>query len=647
MDRRKRKRVNEPPLPEPPNDAVFEAISVVRCTLRNIVKDTTALNTLRRWVVVIAKLRKRVSMLAKELVLAMLEAGGPIPKLDQSFFSNLSTSIRNGKWAHHGHDELLQKHKWTDIDPEVSRSFLCQAMSLCARKMAAELNTHYEEHYDRFYARWKKEFEPDDDIFADSDGADLLSKIRNAWRMRRDLENANRRGFALLPEANLDVGYATLDAWCIACFYKSLNPSTCKGKTKSDLVHDMRNEVFGALFDMRRLDGMRGDAYHFRYSLQTDGYGAAVSFGRWVHYSKKDEATRNKKKQRAEEVDVADLVPGFSYTTNGKRLNAVDELKGTTLRAVDPGVHRAYTSVDLLTGNGDVRKTKMSLRSAAWRRKTKATKFGEKQRRWHEEALGDVQRSLNAVAHRNTSYPDRYAAYVAGVYEHWNEQWRFYELLKRRKLRFRTKTIAQRELDRETNRLTKPRAGDTKTILAFGDAASRNLFGRVKRCVKGPAKKLHDHVVRTKKAVVIWADEHRTSKLDVCGRKLVHPMERRADRLRPRPCAAANHAVDAAGCRCFCSKAGCTEKRTVGTRCGHHRHKVQQHDVCYDSEGRMWNRDVVAAINVGCLFLARALGLSAGPWERTEQITTSRSWAEIFAAKDIAAPFSLPAIVPT
>jgi hypothetical protein len=45
-----------------------------------------------------------------------------------------------------------------------------------------------------------------------------------------------------------------------------------------------------------------------------------------------------------------------------------------------------------------------------------------------------------------------------------------------------------------------------------------------------------------------------------------------------------------------------------------------QHDVCYhhsEQHGhRMWNRDVMAAINFGCLFLARAMGREVGLWER-------------------------------
>ena len=57
----------------------------------------------------------------------------------------------------------------------------------------------------------------------------------------------------------------------------------------------------------------------------------------------------------------------------------------------------------------------------------------------------------------------------------------------------------------------------------YGNGASTNIFGNTKKNVKGPARRLFDTAVRRKKAVCVWADEFRTSKLDIYGQPVVHP----------------------------------------------------------------------------------------------------------------------------
>ena len=78
-------------------------------------------------------------------------------------------------------------------------------------------------------------------------------------------------------------------------------------------------------------------------------------------------------------------------------------------------------------------------------------------------------------------------------------------------------------------------------------------------------------------------------------------------------------------------------------------------------EHRMWNRDVVGALNIGCLFLARALELEVGLWRRGTIDATapapphgrggepipSLSWAEVFAYGRVCVPFSLPSTKPS
>ena len=141
---------------------------------------------------------------------------------------------------------------------------------------------------------------------------------------------------------------------------------------------------------------------------------------------------REKKKKRRVEANLIDLQPGLAFSSGDKLfLDSMADLEGITLRVVDPGVHRAWTSVDILTGESDVRKSKMALRTSAWRSRTKAKVFGETQRRWHAEVLGDVQKMLNTTPHRNSSFLERYRSYVDNVYAHWQEQWNFFELRKR------------------------------------------------------------------------------------------------------------------------------------------------------------------------------------------------------------------------
>jgi len=114
-----------------------------------------------------------------------------------------------------------------------------------------------------------------------------------------------------------------------------------------------------------------------------------------------------------------------------------------------------------------------------------------------------------------------------------------------RKLRFRDAIAAQQLLDQEVDRLCEPRDGDSSTLLLYGNGASTNLFGKTKKNVKGPARRLFDTAVRRKKAVCVWADEFRTSKLDIYGQPVVHPPETRTDRLRPADCRAQAHGADA------------------------------------------------------------------------------------------------------
>jgi hypothetical protein len=706
----KRKLVTKP-APDAPGKVVSELVSVVKVSLASVVRRAEFRALLERVVVAVNHMTKRVSMLAKELLLAKLGAGETLPTLNQGFYSALYTSLRSGKWTH-GHPALLAKRRVAD--PGLG-SVMTQAMALAAKKLAAEVNTHYRKHYERFFRRWGRvccDASADDKeaetkangdrqaFLLDPDDTQLGALVQAAWRMRRDLEDREARGFALFPETSAKVSYVTLDAACVAYLYRLLHPQSFRvpgkkpGSTRAKPINDVAMEhgpeIFAELFDLPKVHKLRR-THHFRYSLQTDGVGVALSYGRWVHSVRKPKnkshqnategqpppAKRRKKSSSASSASatrraVGELRPGYAYGAAHKTLETLGDLRGVTVRAADPGVRRTYTSVDLLTEEKDVRDSVLTMRSRTWQARTRARAHGARMKRWHDAELGEVQGRLNATPFRTSAYASKYGRYVDATLREWDALWRFAAQRKVRKLRFRAAVDGQSTLDREVDRLCAPRQGDTHTLLLYGNGASTNLFGKTKKNVKGPARKLFDTAVRRKKAVCVWADEFRTSKLDVYGQPVVHPRETRADRLRPPPCKAERHATDALGCRCFCAHSqGCARKRTRARWCADHFKPQLRYDVCYSNrstpsasqeeeegqhEHRMWNRDVVGALNIGCLFLAQALGLDPALWRRGTTAVTDGSrkgtptsplpWAEIFGRAGHALPFSLPTASP-
>ena len=689
--RKRKRRLVDIPSPSGPDLQVKELISVVRCTLKKCVTSVQPtrdlfLEKVEEIVTATSQMRKRVTMLAKELLLRKMEAGEDLPLINQSFYRSLYYAMYRRTWDR-GHDDLLDKYK---VVKPTDTSLMVTVMDFAARRLAAEIKTHYQEHYERFYMRWRKMKELGKDesgnlihraaYHLDPSSTQVEKLVQAAWEMLRDFEDADHRRFALFPEAKMDVSYITLDSACIAYIFKSLFPDhdychekqvTLNGNdtvtrrnklSNANMAYEHGREIFAQLFDMKYINRLRGKEHQFRYTIVTDGYGVSLTFAKFVEYkdSKSKVGKAKAARKAAVKGKVRELKPGYAYGEKNKTLGSLDDLDGITVRAVDPGVHRSYTSVDLTTGDEDVRKSAMALKSTSFRNRTGARKYGEKQKRWHEQALGKVQAEINKVPYRNSSYAARYAQYTSAIFRHWDQMWSFYSQMRRRKLRFTSKVSQQRELDREVNKLCQPRPGDSKTILLYGNAASTNSFGKIKSNVKGPAKKLFDQAVRRKAAVTVWVDEFRTSKLDIFGRRLVHPEEKRPDRLRARPCKSSLHGPSTQGCRCYCSSKGCRELRTVKSWCEAHRRQVLQHDVCYHNSEehghRMWNRDVVGALNIGCRFLAGALGLDLGLWSRKATDDTTKatrdvrhlpqppSWAEIFGSARAQRIFSLPTL---
>ena len=59
----------------------------------------------------------------------------------------------------------------------------------------------------------------------------------------------------------------------------------------------------------------------------------------------------------------------------------------------------------------------------------------------------------------------------------------------------------------------------------------------------------------------------------------------------------------------------------------------------------MWNRDVLAAVNIGCRYLAETLGLDLGPWQHGSDVeATAKSWKEIFEEAGYQVPFFVESV---
>ena len=59
----------------------------------------------------------------------------------------------------------------------------------------------------------------------------------------------------------------------------------------------------------------------------------------------------------------------------------------------------------------------------------------------------------------------------------------------------------------------------------------------------------------------------------------------------------------------------------------------------------MWNRDVLAAVNIGCRYVAETLGLDLGPWERGSGVEAAvKSWKEIFEEAGYQVPFFVESV---
>ncbi len=136
----------------------------------------------------------------------MLELGSPLPALEQTFFAGLYVSMWRGRWVHDW-DHILARHRTSKADG-VSGTVMSQAMATVAIQLSAAVDTHVGQHYDAFYSKWKRStnFQGDNNAHhLDATVAETNVLLRFMWKMRRDMEDAEGRGFALYPETSSKV----------------------------------------------------------------------------------------------------------------------------------------------------------------------------------------------------------------------------------------------------------------------------------------------------------------------------------------------------------------------------------------------------------------------------------------------------------
>ena len=605
---------------------------------------------------------------------------------------------------------------------------MTQIMSGNAIRCAAELRTHVRTHYKEFYNRWlkwrrKKGLEDRDgfdennprhnpnNLDPDPEKTDIKTLITCLYDMSRSLEDANVRSFTIFPEARLDANYIQLDPTTIIAMYiylkRKLHSKDGKVSNKdkpalkaaglgwllkpgkrampnyksaTEMLAEHGKRIFRELFLMKLIEKKR-KSHHFRYSFQTNAKAISLSFGKWIEIPKNDIKLMNAPVNgpaapiQAKQMLVTEMIPGREYSYRGKYLINFDELlKHWTVRSFDPGVKNALVGVDNLTTENDIRSTKIILKTKDWRFRIKTEKFTKQQKTWRDTALAAIQKELDTTPYRRTTYSDKFKEYAANIYLYWRELWDFAFQKKRRELRYRAKRIRMRELDKVVDRLSKPRKGDTKILLIFGDAAKKNLFGRTKKHPKGPVMAIIRRMLQRKKGVMCWASEHRSSKLSLNGDCVTHPEEKRESHLKPRICDGVKvpHEIKfSSSCRCFCvqknvGENGCENHCKKLAFCENHQKKVQMYDICHDQKNeegkfRYFSRDTLAAISIGSIFLAGALkeagdsnqdgatqNMDLGNWSKSvnvEQLNSglyTKSWATIFGDSGHQVPFSLP-----
>ena len=349
--------------------------------------------------------------------------------------------------------------------------------------------------------------------------------------------------------------------------------------------------------------------------------------------------------------DVRNIQRGYHYTGFRKTLKGFRAyLAKTTIRAVDPGCRAIVTVVDLFVQNVDVRKTVWQKLRGAYYRAIGTRKRSKKMKKLRAHVvpaeyesgiskLGKARYDAEAIPleqeGREEILKDARLEELRLIAEHWVPLRKYASLRQVSESRFQSGRRKQQYLDNVANELMTPRKEHSQMLLIWGNGGSKDGFQSA-RAQMGPARALYRHVVakskrdEKKKCLVLLADEHRTSKCGLFGetfqRPQIHAEGNEKMLARYAKCKRKDkekeahtglHPPGIRGCRCRCATQGCTKKRELGNRCRE----------CYEEDpwtkiglsigldGRMFNRDVAAAISIGCRCLLKLLGMDVGNFE--------------------------------
>jgi len=275
---------------------------------------------------------------------------------------------------------------------------------------------------------------------------------------------------------------------------------------------------------------------------------------------------------------------------------------------VDPGISNlvACSEMELLRRDEmvavdpaeDRRRPQWRVRTREWRHDagiTSYTRWAQVRRRGSRDS---VDRTLQLVPHRNTSYLERYVAYLRVLYERktWRLLWLYHSCKALSNRRFQKRRKEQSAMDRLVERLTHPgwRAPERKhrgrrarprarrrrrrpAVIAFGRGGG-NLaaFGKVHGGVKGPCKRLMERA--SHKAIVVSSDEFRTSA--VCALCRGHWTCYAAPATAVPP-----HSISSSSS----SSKAADQPASHGSK----------NLCCPNSPNRFWNRDVGASYSIG------------------------------------------------
>ena len=289
----------------------------------------------------------------------------------------------------------------------------------------------------------------------------------------------------------------------------------------------------------------------------------------------------------------------------------------------DPGVKNIFTALQLCSDAQDIRDTLITMSSKEYHFLC-GTRVGAllmAAERLNFLKLFDADerakngRSLfleNATAFRNL------------VLEHFDQIQLMNRSRRTKKLHARKFAAKQHAIAIAANRLTAHEKDET-VVLLYGRGSEKDGFtgSKIRGNVFGPAKTLYEYIRRHRLAITIWVSEHRTSQLSLEGVPVHHPWESRAKVINKRRHKCSRnldrgdnglHPLNTVGCRCYCSTKGCEKERTQGTKCDDHFRPYRIYGLSIDGQ-RAWNRDVLAAINIGLLFIAHVLRIEdIGLW---------------------------------